>query len=1049
MLCVHDFRFFVDIKDVALPRCTGSLYGLLVASQRILEVSMRGALRVASLAVALLLVTGASSAQESTATIAGIVRDTSGGVLPGATVEATSPELIEKVRTVLTDGTGQFRIIGLRPGTYTVTFSLNGFSTVKREGLEVKVGLVTSVNADMKVGAVEETITVSGETPVVDVQSAKRQQTLSDEVLTSIPTTRASNGLLTLIPSMTVSGGGNANPMQLQPGMIVFGGRGGRGNEGRLQLDGLNTGASLNGGGVSGYTADVQNAAEIAVTTSGGLGEAEVGGPAMNIVPRTGGNSFREYFFSSFSGSGLQGSNFDDALLSSGLRAPGAQNRLWDVSGSVGGPFKRDSIWFFTTLRHRGTYTDVPNMFYNANAGDPTKWTYVADLSRPAVSQSHTPVQPLGRITVQAGQRNKFNLFWDEQISGKNLGAGSSTAAPETASYSQNEFQRVQQATWTMTVTSRLLLEAGIGTYLSDWGGKERPGNDRSLIQVSEQCTAGCATNGGIPGLTYRAQATWLTDWIGAHTWRASASYVTGANSMKFGYQGAYHVDNRLNTTPPNLTYRFNNGVPNRITENLDPFMYKSRVQYHAIYAQDQFTHNRLTLQGAVRFDHSWSFYPEQQVGPTRFLPQGIFFDETQGVLGYNDISPRFGVVYDLFGNGKTAIKFNVGRYLEAAVNDNGAYSRLAPSNRLATSTNRTWTDTNKNFTPDCDLSNPLLNGECGQIDQLTGFGKAVLVNNYDPAVLKGWGIRPGDWQIGATLQQQLAPRISMEVAYVRRWLQNFYITDNLSVGPNDFTQFTVVAPTDSRLPNGGNYPIAGIYDINPTSFGVTNNIVTSAANFGRLNSYYNGLELSVSARIRGGLNLQAGSSTGSQVQDTCEVRSALPELNATNSPITGSLSFSPTNPYCHNAPGVTTRVTALGTYIVPKVDMQIGGTFTSTPGIPLAANFTYTNAQARTFLGRDLGAGAASNLTINLLSPGQVWGDRLNEVDFRVGKNLHFGRTKGQVAVDVLNLFNANSAITYNQTFIPGVVTGSSSWLAPTSVMTARIAKITVQWEF
>src|SRR5438132_7489876 len=208
----------------------------------------------AALAVVLLL-SSAARAQESTATIGGVVKDASGAVLPGVTVEAASPELIEKVRTVVTDGTGQYRIISLRPGPYSVTFTLTGFSTVKRDGLDVKVGIVTIVNADMKVGAVAETITVTGETPVIDGQSAKRQQPLSDEVLTSIPTARASNGLLTLIPSMTVSGGGNTNPMQLQPGMIVFGGRGGRGNEGRLQLDGLNTGASLNGGGVSGYTA--------------------------------------------------------------------------------------------------------------------------------------------------------------------------------------------------------------------------------------------------------------------------------------------------------------------------------------------------------------------------------------------------------------------------------------------------------------------------------------------------------------------------------------------------------------------------------------------------------------------------------------------------------------------------------------------------------------------------------------------------------------------------------------------------------------------------
>ena len=123
------------------------------------------------------------------------------------------------------------------------------------------------------------------------------------------------------------------------------------------------------------------------------------------------------------------------------------------------------------------------------------------------------------------------------------------------------------------------------------------------------------------------------------------------------------------------MTFRFNNAIPNQITQNLDPFEYESRVRYNAFYAQDQWTHDRLTVQGAVRYDHSWSYYPAQQVGPTRFLPSRIVFPETQGVLGYNDITPRIGVAYDLFGTGKTAIKFNMGRYLEAAVNDNGAYS--------------------------------------------------------------------------------------------------------------------------------------------------------------------------------------------------------------------------------------------------------------------------------------------------------------------------------------------------------------------------------------
>ena len=522
---------------------------------------------------------------------------------------------------------------------------------------------------------------------------------------------------------------------------------------------------------------------------------------------------------------------------------------------------------------------------------------------------------------------------------------------------------------------------------------------------------------------------------------------------MKFGYQGAYHVDDRLTTWPTSLTYRFNNGVPNQLTEFLSPLQYKSRVRYNALYMQDSFTHNRLTVQGALRYDHSWSFYPEQQIGPTKFLTQAIVFPESTGVLGYNDITPRVGVAYDMFGNGKTALKFNLGRYLEAAVNDNGAYSRLAPTSRLATNATRTWTDANGNFSPDCNLSNPaaqdnrVAGGDFCAALSAAAFGTPTNVLSVDPRVLQGRGVRPGDWQIGGTLQQQVLPRVSVEVGYVRRWLTNFYVTDNLAVTAADFTKFGVVAPSDPRLPGGGGYDIAGLYDVNPALFGVTNNLLNLASDYGTVSSVYNGVELSVNARIRGGLQLQGGSSIGSQVINSCEARAKLPEQNATNSPITGGVAYNPLNPYCNNAPGITNRMTALATYTIPKVDVQVSGTLASSPGIPLAANYTYSTAQATTFAGRPLSGNAL--LTVNLVKPGDIWGDRLNEIDFRVGKNVRFGKSRGLVALDLYNLMNSNSAITNNQTFNPAVTTGSAAWLAPTSVMTARIAKVTVQFDF
>ncbi len=979
---------------------------------------------------------------EFAASLAGVVKDASGAVLPGVTIEAASPELIEKVRSVVTDGTGQYRLINLRPGAYTVTFTLTGFATVKREGLQLTGGVVTTVNADMKVGAVAETITVTGETPVVDVQSAKRQQTLSSDVLDAIPTTRAANGILTLIPSMVQSGGANVN-VQLSPGMIVFGGRGGRGNEGRLTLDGLNTGASLNGGGVSGYAYDVQNTAEVSITASGGLGEAEIGGPTMNFVPRTGGNAFKFYTYGSVTGSALANSNYTAALAAQGLKAAGVLNKLWDISGSSGGPIVKDRVWYFTTLRQRTSGSDVPGMYYNLNAGDLTKWLYAPDLTRQAKATNVSPLQPNLRLTIQASPKNKFNLFWDEQQSGTNVGAGSATAAPETASSTQGAHQRVQQATWTSTVTNRFLLEAGIGTYLSDYGGSESPSNNRDAIPVTEQCTAGCAANGNIPGLLYRSMAVWANDWIGAHTWRASASYVTGAHNMKFGYQGAFHVANAKNQdNNEHLAYRFNNGVPNQITEDLNMYQTLSRVRYDAFYAQDQWTHERLTLQGAIRYDHSWSYYPAQQVGPTVFLPTAVQFAESTGVPGYHDVTPRVGATYDVFGNGKTAVKLNMGRYLEAAVNGNGNYSALLPASRMSTSVTRTWNDANQNYVPDCNLQNPLAQGECGTISNLN-FGQPVFATSYDAAILGGWGVRPGDWQVGVTVQQQVAPRISVEGAYVRRWLQNFTVTDNLAAQASDYTPFSIAAPLDPRLPGGGGYAISGLYDVNPTLFGRTNNYVTYASNFGTMTSVYNGFELSASARVVNGLQLQGGSSTGQTVVDYCSVRATLPGQNAAQATASYLPAFSPVNPYCHNAPGFTTRITGLATYTVPKIDVQLSGTIQSSPGAPLAANYSFPAAVIAQALGRPV-AGNPANVTINLVGPGQVFGDRLNEFDLRIGKNLQLGRARGQVAIEVYNVLNSNAAITNNQTFIVG-----GQWLAPTLIMQSRIVKVTTQFNF
>jgi hypothetical protein len=1010
--------------------------------------------------------------------LAGVARDTSGAVLPGVTVEAASPALIEKVRSVTTDASGQYKIVDLRPGTYTVTFTLTGFSVVKREGIELGGSGTVQVNGDMKVGTLEETITVTGETPIVDVQNAARQQVLDGNLVANTPAAKSWNGIMLLVPGVT----GDPGTVQLTPGMVLFGIHGGPATEGRLQVDGMNVGASRGGGGVSGYSVDTANVQEVTFRTSGGLGEAETGGPYMNIVPKTGGNTFRGTGSFQFSNSSLQSDNYNDALRSA-LSKPSTLLSLYDVDGALGGPIKKDKLWFFYLGRTYGSSTSVTGMFSNKNAGIASAWTFAPDPNIQARNDGSTIANGV-RLTWQITQKGKLNLFWDSQQGCTGaawigttaeacrqnpdgwIEGGTSTIAPEGAVYGNSAPQRIQQVTYTNTLSSKMLFEVGYSGYNSRWGGPQGPGNPtQDFIQVREQ-------GGSIPGLCYRSISTLCgtgfatsTGWISANTWHANISYVTGSHNVKFGYNGLYDYDNQDSNYANSqaMVYQFNNGVPNQFWQLSGLFKSQWRTAYTAFFAQDSWTRDRLTVQAALRYEHAWSYYPESFIGGTRFIPYSTI--PAADGASFNDMLPRVGVAYDLFGNGKTSVKANWGKYVQPAQNA-GIYTGAAPTSTIVTAATRSWTDTNKNFVVDCNLTTPGASDatgsggdRCGALSN-NNFGTLTPGFTYSNQLLTD--LRPWDYQFGVAVQQQLTSRVSAEVQWNKRWFDGYYVSRNTAISPSDWQTFNVTAPVDSRLPGGGGYTVSGLHDIAPAKFGQANYQVQAAGNYGQDASFqqWSGVDVTVAMRAAKGLSFQGGTSTGEYVMDICSASSAVPDVLLASQALAigvstpGFAAFNGVLPltqagmapgqYCKLNSGFLTQFRGLGSYAVPKVDVEVSATYQSKPGALLAANYNMPAAQVAQFLGR-LPSGGVANVSMNLVTPGTLYGDRINELDLRFAKVLKYGRTRTKISLDMYNALNSAPILTYNQTYSPTTTT----WLSPTSVLAARVMKIGASIDF
>ncbi len=956
--------------------------------------------------------------------IAGAVRDTSSAVLPGVTVEAASPALIEKVRTVVTDAQGQYKIIDLRPGTYSVTFSLPGFGTIRREGLELPANFTASMNVELTVGGIEETVVVSGASPVVDVQNLTQQLRLTQEVLTTVPVSKTAYSLIALMPS-TVSNPSNQDVGGSRGESSYTGSiHGSKPGDQHLHVDGMNINIVGGGGAGGSFYLNPGSAEAILVeVASGGSAEYAGAGINLNVIPKEGGNRFSGYFLANYGGGTLASDNLSAELRDRGLRQANKLIGVHDINASAGGPVSRDRLWFYTAFRHWGITQEPFDHYYNATPGT---FLYTPDLSRPAQPiQTNRSVDV--RLTWQISQKHKVGGYTDRRKNidcpNHEISSGSTStarSAPEAVFCLNRAPLSLSQAKWTYPATNRLLFDAGVSRFQYEWTRDLPPGASVADTSIVEQST----------GLTYQAPPYWSGNNSSQGSFRFSTSYVTGSHHFKAGL----FMMRGINTTTLNrafgdVTYTFSNGAPISLTQYVNPTTTKQFLSPQlALFVQDQWTIDRLTLNGGLRFEYLRAYVPASN-HPATLLVGARSFDQVNCVPCWKDLSPRFGVAYDVFGNARTALKASVGKYLVSELT--GLASANDPVNTSVNNVNRAWTDTNRNFVPDCDLRNPADNGECRQIANLN-FGQRNIATRYDPEVLNGWHKRIFDWQVSASVEHELRPGMAVSAGYFRTWYGNFRVTDNLEVTPEDYNHYCVTAPSDTRLPGGGGNQICGLYDITPSKFGRVNNLVTFASHYGKQTEVYNGVDFNVNLRLPRGAQLSGGLNVGNSLYRAGQASSYTNNCFVVDSP---------QQLYqCEVRPPYTQQFKVTGSYPLPWA-LQVSANFQSLPGAAIGARYNAPTAQILPSLGRNL-AGGVRTAGLEVIAPFEQFEARISQIDVRLMRKFQLGRVRLQGMVDAYNALNTAAVLSSNPTY-------GSSWRDVTEILGGRLVRLGVQVEF
>lgn len=963
-----------------------------------------------------LLLPALALAQEN-AGISGTVTDTTGAVLPGVTVEASSPALIEGVRTAVTGGNGAYSITGLRPGTYKVSFSLTGFSVAVREGITLTPAFTAPVNAQLKVGSLEETVTVTGASPTVDVQNVRTQTTITREVLDQLPNAQTISAMAALtlgtnnvgVTSQDVGGtGGEMGVVSVHMNRL---------EDMKITMEGMNTNNSMgtNGGQFhAGQHYNMEAMQAVTMAHNGMTADTETAGAQVNYIPKDGGNSFSGSGRATFASEGFQSDNLTDDLKARGVTTATKVKGIYDYGGSLGGPIAKDKLWFYTAHRWWGNSQYQPGAFFNKTQGGHV-WT--KDTSRRGYREDYNQDNS-GRVTWQATGKDKIAYYG-------NLGrqcvcflAISATLAPEATLNNHLPENHLSQATWNRVQSNRLLIEAGF-TYLHNpFSFRLSPGGTHEDIPHIEVTTGevwNAFPSGGLPYNDYDGPGGGPAQ-AGQQNGRVALSYVTGSHSFKAGYTMAHGLvvqNGKANEVPgfgPAAFLLFA-GRPILINQFANPKYNRSDFRNQGIFAQDQWRISRLTLNLGVRFDLFDGWSPTQTTPDTPFV-KGFTTQRIEGTPTWRDVSPRLGMAYDLKGDGRTAIKVSAGRYVAAA--GAGTVQPTNPALAISTDSLRSWNDADGDWFPDADELGPLFNAN---------FGKPVINTFFDPDYLtKNRGYT---WQTSAGIERQLTQNLGLSVTYFRTAHFNQTVTDNTLVGPADFDQFSVVIPRG--LPGAGTR-VSGLYDVSQAKFGQVRNLVRAERTFGDKTEVYNGVDIGLNSRFRNGAILQGGVSVGKSVTDNCFVVDSPQQEYQCKVEL----------PWWDGMG----QVKLAGSYPLP-FGIELSAVYQNLPGVQILANGVFTSSDV-SGLGRPLTGATA---TVPLIQPGTMFEKRVNQIDFRLGGVVRSPMGRVRLTLDLYNMTNSATVLGRNNTF--STAAAGAGWGTPTTVMPGRLLKLGAQLSF